>query len=170
MFFNGVGELHTCVRKKLDAVVLIGIVGGGDDNAHVKIVVADEAGNAGRSQNPGEGNGSPALREPGSCYRSNMRTGFSSVGANKSVRRGVVAVKVFRNGAAEGKKRGVVEGRNSRDAADAVCSKKLSRHRFEEPSGQTDKKFSTATTESRESAEANVLTCSARRMVYGERN
>jgi hypothetical protein len=44
------------------------------------------------------------------------------------MRRGVVTVEIFGDGTAKGKESGVVEGRNSRDAADAVCSKKLSRH------------------------------------------
>lgn len=57
-----------------------------------------------------------------------MRTGFPGIGTDEGMRRGVVSVEVFGDSAAEGKERGVVEGGNSRDAADAVGSKKLSWH------------------------------------------
>jgi len=87
------------------------------------------------------------LREAGGYHGSNVWTGFTRIRADKGVRRGVVTMKVFGDGAAEGKERSVVEGRNSRDTADAVCSEELSGHRFARPSGLTDKKFSTAIAE-----------------------
>ena len=68
------------------------------------------------------------MREAGGHYGSNVWTGFPGIGTYEGVRRGVVTVEIFGDGTAEGKESGVVEGRNSRDATDAVCSKKLSSH------------------------------------------
>ena len=68
------------------------------------------------------------MREAGGHHGGNVWAGFTRIRADKGVRRGVVTMKVFGDGTAEGKECSVVEGRNSRDAADAVCSKKLSRH------------------------------------------
>ena len=40
-FFDGVRELHACVREKFYAVILVRIVGGGDDDAGLKIILAN---------------------------------------------------------------------------------------------------------------------------------
>ena len=40
-FFYGVRELHACVGEKFYAVVVVRIVGGGDDHAGLKIILAD---------------------------------------------------------------------------------------------------------------------------------
>ena len=54
MLFDGIGELHAFMRKEFDAVVLIRIVRCGDDDADMKIVVADKAGNAGSGEYAGK--------------------------------------------------------------------------------------------------------------------
>ena len=54
MFFDGIGELHAFMREEFDAVVLIRIVRSGDDNANMKIVVADKAGDAGSGEYAGK--------------------------------------------------------------------------------------------------------------------
>jgi len=116
------------VRKELNAIVLIRIVRRGDDHADVKIVVADKAGDTGRSKYARKGHGSAALREASGHYGSDVWTGFPRISSDEGMRRGVFLMEVLGDGTAQCKEGGVVEGRNSRDAADAVCSKKLSWH------------------------------------------
>ena len=54
LLFDGIGELHAFMRKEFDAVVLIRIVRCGDDDADMKIVVADKAGDAGSGEYAGK--------------------------------------------------------------------------------------------------------------------
>src|SRR5256885_1051198 len=91
-FFDRVWKLHSFVGKQFDAVVLIGIVGGGDDNANVKIVLADEAGDAGSGEHASEGNGSAALDEASGDDGRYVGTGLASVSPNERVGRGMVTV------------------------------------------------------------------------------
>ena len=49
--FDRVRELHACVGEKLYAVVVIRIVRCGNDDAGLKIILADEAGDAGCGDN-----------------------------------------------------------------------------------------------------------------------
>jgi hypothetical protein len=156
--FSGIGKLHAFVGEEFDTVVLIRIVGGRDDDPNMEIVVADEAGNAGRSENTRKRNGGPALEKTGGDDAGDVRTGFAGVRANQRVRRRMIAMKKFGNGKAQSKESGVVERRGSRDAANTVCSEKLSRHRVRGRRAPTDKKFSTAIREGRQSGVANVLT------------
>lgn len=58
-------------------------------------------------------------------------------------------MEVFGNGKPDREESGVVERRSSGDAADTICSKKLSRHRVSGRWAPTAKKFSTAVEESR---------------------
>ena len=59
----------------------------------------------------------------------------------------MIAMKILGDGATKRKESGVVEGRNSRDAADTVGAKELSRHSLRGRRGQANKKFSTAIAE-----------------------
>jgi len=59
--FNGVGELHAFVGEEFDAVILIRIVGCRDHHAGVKIVVADQASDAGSGKDSGERDGGAPL-------------------------------------------------------------------------------------------------------------
>jgi hypothetical protein len=156
--FRGIGKLHAFVGEEFDAVVLIRIVGGRDDDPNMKIIVADEAGDAGGSENTGKRNGGSALEKTSGDDAGDVRTGFAGVRANQRVRRRMVAMKKFGNGKAQSKESGVIERRGPRDAANTVCSEKLSRHRVRGRRAPTDKKFSTAIREGRQSGVANVLT------------
>ena len=62
-FFDGVGKFHSGVGEKFDAIVVIGIVGCGDYDAGLKIVLADQAGDAGSGDDSGEGHGGAAFGE-----------------------------------------------------------------------------------------------------------
>jgi len=126
--FDGVWKLHAFMREEFYAIVLIRIVRSGDDNADVKVILANETGDAGSGENSCRGNGGTAVGEARSDDGSNVRTGFARVRADKRVRRRMIAMKVFGDGTAERKECGVVEGRSSGDAADTVGAKKLSRH------------------------------------------
>ena len=156
--FSGIGKLHAFVGEEFDTVVLIRIVGGRDDDPNMEIVVADEAGNAGRSENASKRDCRVAFGEASSDNGRDMRARFAGVRANQRVRRRMIAMKKFGNGKAQSKESGVVERRGSRDAANTVCSEKLSRHRVRGRRAPTDKKFSTAIREGRQSGVANVLT------------
>jgi hypothetical protein len=127
-FFDGVRELHARVRKKLYAVVLIRIVGSGNDHAGLKIILADEAGDAGRSDDAGKGDGGTGLRETRGEESGNVRAGLSCVHADKNVSGGVLAEQISGERTAGGVKSGVVERRSAGDAADAVCSEKFFGH------------------------------------------
>jgi len=146
---DGVRKLHAFVGEKFDAIVLVRIVRGRDDDTDVKIVLAHEASNARSGEYACKRNGGAALKEAGGDDGRNVWAGFAGVRADEGVRRTVVAMKILGNGKADRKESGVVEGRSSGDAADTVCSKKLSRHSVKGRWAPTAKKFSTAAVESR---------------------
>ena len=128
-FLDRVRELHPFVRKQFNAVVLVGIVGSGNHDTNVKIILADEAGDAGSGEYASKGDGSATLNEAGGYDGRDVGTGFASIGTDEGVGRGVVAVEIFGDGKADGEESGVVERGSSGNAADTICSKKLSRHR-----------------------------------------
>jgi hypothetical protein len=78
-----------------------------------------------------------------------MWAGFAGVRADEGVGRRVVAMEIFGDGKTDGEESGVVERRSSGDAADTICSKKLSRHSVRGHWAPTAKKFSTGAVESR---------------------
>jgi hypothetical protein len=149
LFLDGIWELHAFVREELYAVVLIGIVGSGNDNTNMKIVLAHETGDTGSSENSGKGNGSATVDETGRDDRSDVGTGFASIGADQSMGRRVIAMQVFRDRTAKREEGIVIEGRCAGDAANTVRTKKLSRHRVIGRRERANKKFSTAIAESR---------------------
>jgi len=129
LFLDGIGELHAFMRKKFYAVVLVRIVRGGDHDADVKIILADEASDAGSGKNSRKGNGGAVVEKASGDDAGDMRTGFARVSADERVGRRMIAMKKLRNGAAKGKESAVIEGSGTGDATDAVRAEKLSRHR-----------------------------------------
>jgi len=128
-FLDGIRDFHPLVGKGWHAIILIRIVRGGDDDAYVKIILAYEVGHAGSGEDSGEGGGGTTVEKAGCDYAGDMRTGFTGIGADQRMGRSVAAVKKFCDGAAKRKKSGVIEGRCTGDATNAVRAKKLSRHR-----------------------------------------
>jgi hypothetical protein len=90
-FFDRVGELHACMREKFYAVVVVRIVGRGDDDAGLKIILAHEAGYAGGGYDAGKSDGSASLREASGQESGDVRAGFACVHADEHVSRGVLA-------------------------------------------------------------------------------
>jgi hypothetical protein len=138
------------VRKKLYAVVLIRIVRRRDNDAGMEIVLPDEAGNAGCGENSSERNGSTSVSEARGDDGGDVRARFAGIGSDERVWRRMIAMEKRGYGNAEGEKSGVIERRSTGDAADAVRSKKLSRHKVSSRQMMTDKKFSTAVRACRE--------------------
>src|SRR6267142_1508793 len=91
-FLDRVSKLHPFVGKQFDAVVLVRIVRGGDDNADMEIILANEAGDAGSGKYASEGNGSAALDEASGHDGRYVGTGLAGVRTNERVRRGMIAV------------------------------------------------------------------------------
>ena len=91
-FLDRVWKLHSFVGKQFDAVVLIRIVGSGDDDANMEIILADEAGDAGSGEHASEGNGSAALDEASGYDGGYVGTGLAGVRPDERVGRGMIAV------------------------------------------------------------------------------
>lgn len=128
LLFDGIGKLHAGVGEKFYAVVLIGIVGGGDDDAGLKIILAYEAGDAGSGDDAGKSDRGAGFGESGSEKGGDVRAGFASVHADENMSRGMFAEKIGGERAADGEKGGVIEGRSARDAANAIGSEKFFGH------------------------------------------
>lgn len=126
--FDGIREFHAGVREKLHAIVVVRIVRGGNNNASLKIVLADETGDARCGDNAREGNGCAGVFEPGSEEGSNVGAGFAGVHADKNVCGRVFAEQKGGERTAGGEKSGVVERRSARNAANAVGSEQFFGH------------------------------------------
>jgi hypothetical protein len=127
-FFDGIWELHACVREQLYAVVMVRIVGGGDDDAGLKIILADEAGDAGCGDDACKGYGCTSLCKAGGEKSGDVRAGFAGVHANENVGRGVFAKQISTERAAGGEESGVIERRSAGNAANSIGSEKFFGH------------------------------------------
>jgi hypothetical protein len=127
-FFDGIRELHARVGEKLYTIVVIRIVRGGNDDAGLKIILADEAGDAGRSNDAGKSNGRTGLRESGGEKSGNVGAGFARVHADENVGGGVFAKQICSEGAASCEKGGVIERRRAGNAANSISSEKFFGH------------------------------------------
>ena len=126
--FDRVRELHTCVGEKLHAVIVVGIVRGGNDDAGLKIVLANEAGDAGCGDDARKSNRTAGLREPGGEEGGNVWARFARVHADENVSSGMLAQQIGGERTAGGEKSGVVERRCAGNAANAVGSEKFFGH------------------------------------------
>jgi hypothetical protein len=127
-FFDGIRELHARVGEKLYTIVVIRIVRGGNDDAGLKIILADEAGDAGRGNDAGKGNGRASLRESGGEKSGNVGAGFAGVHADENVGGGMFAEQIGGEGTAGGEKSGVVERWRAGHAANSIGSEKFFGH------------------------------------------
>ena len=90
-FFDRIGKFHAGVGEKLYAVVREGIVGSGDDHASFKVVLAHEAGDAGRGEDASEGNGGAGLGETGGQDGGDVLAGLAGVHADEDAGNAVFA-------------------------------------------------------------------------------
>jgi hypothetical protein len=127
-FFYGIGKLHACVREELYAIVVVRIVGSGDDNASLEIVLADETSNARRGDDAGKGDGRASLRETSGEESGNVGAGFASVHADENVCGGALTEEIRGERTASSIKSGVVERRSAWNAANPIGSEKFFGH------------------------------------------
>ncbi len=127
-FFDGIGELHAGVREKLYAIVVIRIVRSGNNNSGLKIILADEAGDAGGGDDARKSDGRTFMGEAGGKESGDMRAGFARVHADEDVSSGMFANQIGRERTARGEESRVVERRSAGDAANAVGTEKFFRH------------------------------------------
>jgi len=128
------------VGEEFDAIVLIRIVRGGNDDTDVKIVPTNEASDTGSSENSGERNGSAPFEQTSGDNGRDVRAGFARVSTDQCVRRTVIAVKVFGDGKAKREESGIIERRSAGDTTNTVRTEKLSRHRVTGRRAPADKK------------------------------
>ena len=127
-FFDRVGELHTCMGEELYAVVVIRIVRGGNNDAGLKIILADEAGYAWSGYDACKGCRGTGFDEARGEESGNVRARLASVHADENVSNGVLAKQVSGERTAGGEKSGVVKRRGARNAANTIGSEKLFGH------------------------------------------
>ena len=120
--FGGVGEFVAVGAEELDAVVLPGIVRGGDDDAGGEAVRAGEVSDGGRGDDAGGFDGGSAGGEAGGERGGDPVAGLAGVLADKDAGRGA---EMMREREADGVDRGRIEGRLAGDAANAVRSEEL---------------------------------------------
>src|SRR5579859_511548 len=116
------------MRKKFYAVVVIRIVRGGNNHAGLKIILADEAGDAGGGDDACKGDGCARMGEACGKEGGDVRAGFTRVHADEDVSSGMIANQIGGERAAGGEESGDVERRSAGDAANAIGSEKLFRH------------------------------------------
>lgn len=127
-FFDGVRELHTCVREEFYAVVVVRIVGGGNNNASLKIILANETSDARRGDDASKSYRPAGLRDSSGEESGDMRTGLARVHADEDMNGGVLAAQIRSERAARGIKSGVVERRSAGNAANTISSEKFFGH------------------------------------------
>ena len=127
-FFDGVRELHTCVREEFYAVVVVRIVRCGNNDASLKIILANETSNAWRGDDASKSDRPAGLRDSSGEESGDMRTGLARVHADEDMSGGVLAAQIRSERAARGIKSGVIERRGAGNTANTICSEKFFGH------------------------------------------
>jgi hypothetical protein len=127
-FFDGIRKLHASVREKFYPVVVVRIVRSGNDDAGLKIILADKTGDAGRGNDTCKSYRRASLGEPGCKESGDVGAGFASVHADENVGGGMFAEQIGGKRAARGEKSGVVERRSARNAANTIGSEEFFGH------------------------------------------
>jgi len=120
-----VGELHAVAAEELDAVVLPGIVRGGNDDAGGESVGAGEVGDAGSGEDTGAGEGASGIAQAKGESFGDPSAGLAGVLPENDFGRAEAADEAGTAGASDGVDGGAVEGIFTGDGADAVGSKEL---------------------------------------------
>lgn len=127
-FLDGIREFHAGVREKFYAIVVIGIVRSGNDDAGVKIVLADEASYTWSRDNTGESDRGASLLEASGKQSGDVGTGFTRVHADENVSSGMFAQQVSGEGATCGEESGVVKRGSAGNAANTVGAEEFFGH------------------------------------------
>ena len=122
-FFRRIRKFHPGMRKKFYAIVMEGIVGGGDYHAGFKIILADQAGDSRGGDHSRKGHRCASLRKARGKDRSNVRAGFASVHADKDARGRMFAMQIGAQSVSGRKQGGIVERRRAGNAANTVGTK-----------------------------------------------
>jgi hypothetical protein len=128
LLLDGVGKFHSCVREEFHAVVLERIVGSGDYDACLKVILTNQAGYSGRGDDSGESHRSVGLGKTRCQKSGDVRAGFARVHADEDVRGAMLALKIRAEGAAGSIESGIIQGRSSGNAANAIGAKKFFAH------------------------------------------
>jgi len=116
------------VREEFYTVVMVRIVRGRNDDAGLKIILADKASDSGRGNDAGKGDRSAGFGEAGGEESGDVRAGFARVHADENMGGGVFREQIGGKRTARGKKGGVVERRRAGDAANTIGSEKFFGH------------------------------------------
>jgi hypothetical protein len=128
-FFRRVGKFHAGVRKKFYPVVMVRIVGSGDNHAGLKIILPHQAGDSRCSNHSGKrDSGFRVLQTCGKQCR-DVRSGFSGVHTDQNMRRPVFMPQISAQRAARRVQRRIVQRRSSGEAANSVGAKKFFCHK-----------------------------------------
>ena len=120
-----IGELHAVGSEELDAIVLPGIVGGGDDDAGGKAVGAGEIGDAGGGEHSGTGEAASGVAQAAGDGFGDPAAGLAGVLPEHDLCGGGAAHEARAAGASDGVDGGEVERIIAGDAANSVGSKQL---------------------------------------------
>ena len=127
-FLDGIRKFHAGVGEEFYAIVVIGIVRGGNDDASMKIILTDQAGHTRRRDNSGKRDGGTRLPETNGKNSSDVGTGFARIGADERVSGRMFTQQVSSESAANGKEGGVVERRSAGNAANTVGAEEFFGH------------------------------------------
>src|SRR5262249_31106992 len=112
---DGVREFHSSVGEELDAVVVIRVVRSGDDSAGLKIVLSNQASNAGRCNDAREGHGSTCFAQAAGKNGGDVRARFTGIHTDEDMRAAMLAGQVLAERETCRVKSGVVQRRNAGD-------------------------------------------------------
>lgn len=128
LLFDGIGEFHAGVGEEFYAVVVIRIVRGGNNDARLKIILTNEAGDTGSGDYSCESDAAASLLKACGKQSGDVRAGFAGVHADENVGGRVFAEQIGGERKASGKKGGVVERRSAGNTTNAIGSEKFFGH------------------------------------------
>ena len=124
--FDVVGEFEAVWAEELDAVVLPGVVAGGDDRAGLELVGVGEEGDSGGGDDAGGGDFGASGAQARGEHGGDPRAGLAGVAAEQDAGDDGLRAERVSEGEADGVDGGGVEGGGAGDAADSVCTEELS--------------------------------------------
>ena len=127
--FEGVRKLESVGAEELDAVVLPGIVGRGENDACVKSIAAREEGNGRSSYDAGAFNAHVGLAQSGGERGGDPWAGFAGVAAQQNFWFGVCFAQRVAESETDSKNGGRVERVIASNGANAISAEEIARTR-----------------------------------------